>query len=202
MKKFGYVVIIVLVTAVAATFFVSNVQAAKGQLVTLTGFVDELIEQGIIKQEKEGKARKIVALLSEIDESKSDDIEVMNADKIEVTVSQLIENSHRTYEQSEDVTGLLLMVKNTTNEIIDLEAKRKCQVVYRIINDQDEVVYDKRDEEQCQTDEQVTYLLPANQTRMFKVEHEASAYELPAGEYTFEIEYPGYGGGEKDVTIL
>ena len=201
MKKIGYILLIVIVSAIGATFFVKNVQAAKVQLFTLTGFIDELIEKGIIDQKEESKAREIVSMIANIEKDEVPEA-LMNAGNVEVKVSQLIENSNRTYNRFENIEGIILLVENISDTQIELEAKRRCQVVYRIKNDEGDVLYDSRNKEKCQTNEKGTFLLNPGQTRMFKVEHEVREYELTEGQYTFEIEFPGYGGGEKVVTIL
>lgn len=124
-----------------------------------------------------------------------------DADKVQVSVSQLIKYANSEYVEGDDVEGLLLLVENTADAEAVLEAKRKCQVVYRIFSDE-ALVYDSATSERCKTDERVSYVLGAGKTRMFEVTHASTTHPLPTGTYRFELEYPGYGGGEKTVTIL
>jgi len=47
----------------------------------------------------------------------------------------------------------------------------------------------------------VTFNLDSGESRMFEVKHSLDDYKLQKGSYTFEIEYPGYGSGERSVTV-
>lgn len=170
---------------------------------TPLGFVELLIARNIISSEHAERARAFARMFS--DTSPNDGVgtprTMHDADKVRVSVSQLIQHANSEYVEGDDVEGLLLLVENTTDIEAVLEAKRKCQVVYRIFSD-DALVYDSATSKRCMTDERVSYVLGAGKTRMFEVTHASTTHSLPAGSYRFELEYPGYGGGEKSVTIL
>lgn len=171
-------------------------------LYTPSGFVDLLVTRGLIPEGLAPKARSLAALLTRNAPAAHPSQAPMNADKVKVSVSQLIEHGTLTYNRFEDIKGLLLLVQNTTNERITLEARRKCQVVYRVYDAEGALVYDGATSERCRTStEQVTYDLEAGQTRMFQIVHAQSTHELPPGTYRFEIEYPGYGQGDLTVTV-
>ncbi len=198
---------ILCVLFVALTFtFVTNqtVHALSSQgfvLYSMTGFIEMLIERGIISTEKQETARELGQMFNE-SEVKNDTKDVaMNADKVSVKVSQFIGESDGVYNQYEDIDGLLLLITNETDEPIMLEAKRGCQVVYTIYDETGTELYTSKDTDRCTTDERVTYKLAARDTRMFGVTHKQDYYQLRSGTYTFEIEYPEYGKGSKEVTI-
>ncbi len=172
-------------------------------LYTLDGFVEHLIERGVIPQSLAPKARELAAFIGKAEDVQQDAVasQTPNADKVEVTVSQLIEQGTRTYAQGADVKGLLLLVKSKATSTVELAAKRKCQVVYRIYDENDSLVYDSATSEQCKTTDRVTWVLGQGQTRMFQVSHPATVHPLAAGVYRFELEYPGYGKGELEVTV-
>lgn len=171
-------------------------------LYTPNGFVDMLVTRGIIPESLAPKARAIASMLTRTPATPETSQAPMNADKVKVRVSQLIERGTRTFNRFEDIKGLLLLVQNTTNERITLEARRKCQVVYRVYDTEGSLVYDSATGERCRAStEHVTYSLEAGQTRMFQISHAQSTHELPPGMYRFEIDYPGYGQGDLTVTI-
>ena len=60
---------------------------------------------------------------------------------LELTVSQKIQYSPRTYTQAEDVRGLLVLMKNTTNKPIAYGENSECFVQYRIYNSAWRLVY-------------------------------------------------------------
>ncbi len=170
---------------------------------TPMGFVELLIERNIITANYAERARSYARLFSK--SAPSADVStpgMRDADKVRVTTSQLIRYSNLEFAVGEEIQGLLLLVENSSSTDAILEAKRKCQVTYRIFSDTETLVYDSATEERCKTDERVTYLLGAGQTRMFEIKHATSTLALPAGEYTFTLEYPGYGGGDKKVTVV
>jgi len=171
-------------------------------LYTPSGFVDMLVARGLIPEGIAPRARSLAALFTRSVPAAHPSQAPMNADKVKVSVSQLIEHGMLTYNRFEDIRGLLLLVQNTTNDHVTLEARRKCQVVYRVYDVEGALVYDSATSERCRTStEQVTYDLEAGQTRMFQISHAQSTHELPPGTYRFEIEYPGYGQGDLTVTV-
>ncbi len=214
MKKAFFSLLAVVLVAGAVIVWAGPVHAQTFVLETTHGFVQLLIDKGIIPEALAGKARELASMIEALEghattspattnsaTASSTPQGPLNADKVDVSVSQLIENGSLTYNHLEDVKGLLLLVKNTTDQDITLEAKRHCQVVYRIYDANDKLVYDSSTSNQCQTNERVTYLLPAGETRMFGVDHPESVHALQPGVYRFELEYPGYGKGDLSVTI-
>jgi hypothetical protein len=193
-----FLVSILFVVAVAATTGV--VYANTHALYTTQGFVEELISRGIIPSSLAPKARELVQFIGAASTNEGVDMTPMNAEHVHVRASQLIENSKRTYVKGSDVQGLLVLVENTHTEPITLEAKRRCQVVYRIYEN-DVLLYDSATTEKCETTEKVEWMLGAGDTRMFPVKHEADTYTLEPGEYSFELDYPGYGVDTRTVTI-
>ncbi len=171
--------------------------SSHSRLYTLSGFVDLLISKGITKDDSVEKAHELTKMI----EASENQNKGINADKVEVSVSQLIKYGSLTYEANTDIEGLLFLIKNKTNEDITLEAKRGCQVIYKIYDINDNLVYDSSAEEKCQTNEHVTYKLKANKTRIFEIKHPESAYKLKRGTYKIEMEYPEYGKGEKTIVI-
>jgi hypothetical protein len=190
-------VAVILLTGIVTT----SVYGAEHALYTTSGFIDLLISKGIIPEEKVTKARELLTFVVRSEKKEEIQIEKMNADKVEVTVSQYIENGELTYNAFEDIEGLLLMVKNTTSEGLVLEAVRNCQVTYRIYDVTDTLLFDSGENEKCKVAEKVTYMLAAGKSRIFEVKHTQNEYSLSAGTYTFEIEYAGYGKGEKEITV-
>lgn len=169
------------------------------KLYTVEGFVELLITQGIVPEGAVDKARAFARMISRSDAMQRDAVG-QNAEFVEVSVSQLIDMSSRTYAEGEEVNGLILLAKNTSDVQIVLDATRKCQIVYRIFEG-DTLLYDSGTTEVCKANEKVTYMLDAGATRMFEVKHPVSEYALPVGTYRIEIEYPGYGMGEHTITI-
>lgn len=199
MKKILTVLVIVLLLAGVS----GVVYAQTHTLYTTTGFVEMLIARGIVPQALAEKARSFASAISRVEDvqNSAEAPGAQNADNVEVSVSQLIEFSSLTFDAGSDVRGLLLVVKNPTTEVLTLEAKRGCQVQYKIYNRDDQELYDSSTTEACQTEEKVTWKLQPGQVRMFPVSHSALAYPLEPGTYRFELEYPGYGKGDRTVTI-
>lgn len=175
----------------------SVVNASVHKLYTLSGFVDLLIEKGIIAGDNIEKARSVVTVV----ENTERDDRAQNSGVLEVSVSQYIERGTLTFNKFEDIEGLLLVAKNTSDTDTTFEAKRGCQVTYKVYSVTDELVYDSSTKKDCATDEVVTYALGAGESRLFEITHKRTDFALQAGEYRFVIEYPGYGEGEKEVTI-
>jgi len=198
MKKylFGGVAILLL----GVSMWALPVYGGTFELRAVESFVDVLIERGIIPASFADRARSVVKLLGAGGTEENAPITPQNADKVKVSVSQFIEKSHLTFSKGEDVRGIVLLVKNSTTTDITLEAKRRCQVIYRIYQG-DTLAYDSSTAENCKGNERVTYVLPGSQTRMFPVTHHMSTRQLESGAYRFVVEYPGYGSGERTVTI-
>jgi|GEM_PF-3549487 len=182
------------------------------QLHTVHSFVETLIARGIIPESVANKAREFVSMISHADQAQTaapaaqmpyvqNPEPGMNKENVSIKVSQLIEHADRTYNKFEDVSGLLLLVTNTSDASVMLEAKRHCQVVYRIYDAHDTLVYDSSTSDVCQGKEHVQYQLPAGKTRMFEITHAEKAHHLDPGTYRFELVYPGYGTGDLQVTI-
>lgn len=169
--------------------------------VSFSQIVELFISLGIIPAEKAEKARSAVAGLTGEELVVPEPDGPMNKEYVEITVSQYIENASLEYAAGEDIVGLILIAKNTHTEPVVLEAKRGCQVVYRILDHDGTVLYDNRDSEKCQTEEKVTYLMESGQSRVFRVDHKLSDYTLALGSYAIEMEYPGYGGGVKNILV-
>ena len=179
-------------------FVSSHTYGATHQLYTSYGFINLLISKGIILESKTEKARELLNL---IEKKESVAGTVTSKDGIEVSVSQYIEHGDLTYTRFENIEGLLLAVKNTSDKAQMLTAKRGCQVVYRIYDSTDALVYSSSDEKVCQTSEKVTYVLTAGKTRIFPITHAQNKFALQQGTYRIEIEYPGYGKGVVTVTV-
>ncbi len=157
-------------------------------LYTNDGFIDKLISLGIIAPEKADEAREAIR----------------NAERdngIEVAVSQYIEHGDLTYGRFEDITGLVLTVKNTSERTEQVRTLRKCDVTYAIYNDEDILLYDSSKKMACKQRELVQYALTPGETRMYEVTHKQSLYQLPKGEYRFVLELKGYGKGERVITV-
>lgn len=167
---------------------------------TIQSFTELLIGKGIIPQGVADTARTYANMISRVDRAPAEPTKALNADKVVVSVSQLIDQANLEFAPGKDIKGPLLMVKNTTAEGVTLEAKRHCQIVYRIYTD-DSLMYDSVSTEKCSTNEQITYMLGAGKVRMFPIMHKATDYALASGTYRFELEYPGYGKGEVTVTV-
>lgn len=199
---------IFLFVGVVCLFFVNSPVLASGvvsnthQLYTLTSIIEMLIQKGFISEDNKIKAYDFGSVYLEQKSKKTTKNDVKNADKIDISVSQYIEYGARTYNRFEDIKGLLLKVENTSDESIVLEAKRQCHVIYRIYSEQDELVYDSSAGDKCKVDETVFYSLDAGKSRLFEVTHRRSTKTLSKGKYRFEIEYPGYGKGERIITII
>ena len=187
---------------VAGAVWAAPVSGPTFTLYTMHGFVEMLIERGIISPGLADKARSYANIFSRVDDVEEENVEhgKLNADKVSVSISQLIQFSKLEFAEGTDVEGLVLLVTNETDAQIMLEANRGCQVFYRIF-DGDTMLYDSATQEKCQTQERVNYVLEGRKTRMFDVIHRASDYALPVGKYRVELEYPGYGEGERTITI-
>ncbi len=182
-------------------FFIKTVNASSFNLYTPSGFIDFLIEKGIIPESKADKARELFSLAENINTSENESEKTLNSDKVEVSVNQLIQYANLKYEAYTDIEGLLLLVKNISDEDIFLEAKRGCAVTYEIYDDENNLVYNSADEEKCQTDEKVRYLLRKGKTRMFQINHKKEDKSLSRGVYDIKIKYSGYGEGVKRITV-
>jgi len=190
-----YISAVVLVLVAGTTVWAAQVQGASYQLFSMRGLVEFFIDHDIIPPHKARTARDLVDITEQVELQRSAGAEVVT-----VRVSQLIEHADLAYNTLEDVRGLLLLVKNTSDEAIILEGKRRCQSIYRIYRG-DTLLYDSSTRPACTTNEHVTYLLEAGATRMFEVRHTHDQYALKPGTYRFELEYPGYGGGDRTITI-
>jgi len=189
------------IAAMCATFLLVVALPAYGgtvELYTLRGFVEMLIEKDIVPVHMAEKARELASFISSAEP-------VVNprapyADAIEVSVSQLIEHSFRTYEQGDEIRGIILLAQNTGTQDVYPTAVRGCQITYRIFNG-DELIYDSATRRSCGTDEMVSYRLAPGQTRMFEVRHKNIDYPLDKGSYRMDISYPGYGEGTRTFTV-
>lgn len=177
----------------------TQVTGATFTLHSISSFIDLLIAKGIITEENATRGRELAERIQKAE--KEDEDSAKDSDMLEVSVSQYIEQGALTFNKFEAVQGLLLMVTNKSEEPMTLEAKRKCQVVYRIYNESDTLLYNSAEEKACKTTEKVTYVLGAGDTRIFPIRHVLNRYALQPGEYRFELEYPGYGKGDRTVTI-
>lgn len=185
------VLIVVALPAYGATF----------QLYTLHGFVESLIERGIVPEHMAGKARELANAIQVIDDVHSEEAVVPDHEHVRVSVSQLIEHASRTYRAGGTIDGLLLLATNEHTEDIYPSALRGCQVVYRIYDTDETLLYDRSTATSCKTEEEVRYRLAPGQTRMFEVRHTSGLHPLAPGTYTFVLEYPGYGSGSLEVTV-
>jgi hypothetical protein len=187
--------------AICATFLLAVALPAYGgtvELYTLRGFVDMLIEKNIVPVDMAEKARELASFISSAESVVHP--RAPYADAIDVSASQLIEYSFRTYEQGDEVRGIILLAENTTQQDVYPTAVRGCQITYRIFNG-DEIVYDSATKHSCATDEVVSYRLAPGQTRMFEVRHKNIDYPLDRGLYRMEISYPGYGKGTRTFEV-
>ncbi len=176
------------------------VYARTYSLYTTTGFVELLIERGIVPEPLAGTARALASAIERIEHMRSGTREVAAPDPVTVEVSQFIEHGDLTYDEGEDIEGLLLTVKNGGSDSLALDAVRGCQVVYRIYREQEQL-YDSRETERCKTDELVVWELSPGELRMFPVRHSVADLALLPGVYRFELEYPGYGKGSREITV-
>jgi len=197
----GVVVGVAFITLVALPAY-----GGTNELYTVPGFVEKLIDKGIIPSGMAEKARTFAHMISRSEDAGQgvDTPEgALNAQYAEVRVSQYIENGSRTYQAGQDITGLVLLLKNTSTaeEPIEFEAKRGCQVVYRIYDEDDTLLYDSSTSDKCQTTDRVTFFMRAGATRMFNVTHHTIDYRLDPGTYRFEVEYPEYGMGERTIEV-
>jgi hypothetical protein len=182
----------------------TNVSAnvATFHLVSMSGFVESLIAKDIISSDMSARARALVRMVEAGTVQIHKVIHTRNADSVEVHVSRLIQYAGGDTTEGNDIEGLLLITKNTTSKPVELEAKRGCQVVYRIYStENDTLLYDSASEDRCVTKEKVTYYIEAGKVRMFEINHRNKDFPLTAGAYRFVLEYPGYGKGERIVNV-
>lgn len=192
----------IVLTVFLLQVFVVNTATAY-TMYTPYGFLEMLLERGIIAQEKSEKAKELLSLIQHIETIQKDPVEKSypNAEFVTVTASQYIQHGDLTYNQLEDIAGLLLVVQNSTDKPIMLEAKRGCQVTYAIYDESNVLVYDSAETKACQTDERVTYLLESNASRMFEVTHRRDDHALSPGTYEIVLTYEGYGEGARVVSV-
>ncbi len=166
-----------------------------------TSFVSFLISKGFIPA---NKAEQALTFAEKLDKVATLEPHASSTPKlITVNVSQLLEFSHRTFTEGDEVQGLLLIVTNESDITQTLEARRQCQVTYKIFDENDTLLFDSASSTPtCASGERVTYLLPARGSRMFEIRHPDSVYHLKPGAYRFELDYPEYGTGELTVTIV
>lgn len=169
---------------------------------TLGSFVEFLASRSIIPRDLVYVARDIVRMIEGIEHVSTPSAAAgKNEDAVTLKTSQLIEHANRTYAPHTDVQGLLLIVTNASTSNVVLEARRSCQVSYRIYDAAGTLRYDSANRPVCQSGETVTYILRAGATRMFPVTHRAQDYDLAPGTYRFVLDYPGYGSGELGVEV-
>lgn len=165
------------------------------------GLIEFLIAKNIIPADKAEQARMFAEKLDNVTTLEQ---HASSTPKFAtVKVSQLIAFSHRTFNEGDEVQGLLLTVTNESDTTQTFEARRKCQVTYKIFDQSNALVFDSASSTPvCTSGERVTYLMPPHVTRMFEIRHKDSAYHLKPGVYRFELDYPEYGRGDLTVTIL
>lgn len=165
----------------------------------IKSFVEFLIAKNIIPESRAPQARNFA---EKFDRVAKPGQSASSTKPIEVKVSQLLEFSQRTFKEGEEVQGLLFLVTNPDDTARQFEARRRCQVSYRIYDSSEALLFDSASSTPaCQGTERVTYLMQPHQTRMFEVRHSDSAYHLEPGTYRFELNYPEYGKGDLEVTI-
>ncbi len=180
----------------------SSFASSDAEIAGAGDLVEYLIAQKIIPEPFAERARAFARLFSLHDGSQGvTEDRASDVDKVRVSTSQLIDHANLEYAVGDEVSGLLLLVENTTSIDAVLEAKRGCQVVYRIFSGE-ELLFDSANTDRCKTEERVSYVLGPGKTRMFEISHASTTQALAAGTYRFELEYPGYGSGEKIVTIM
>lgn len=200
MKKHTLLVIATGIAFVGLGAWASPAYGGAFELYTINSFVNLLIEKGIIPEREADTAHELADIIKQV-EGFTESASARNADKVTVRVSQDIEQANLEFAFGTDIEGMLLLVQNTTTELVQLEAKRGCQVVYRIYDEAGTLLYDSAQSEVCQTDEKVTYMLEGDQFRMFPITHREEDLNLERGVYRFEVTYPGYGQGERVVTV-
>jgi hypothetical protein len=168
------------------------------ELYTVQGFVEMLINKGLVPAPLADKARELARMITAADTATPE--HATTTPMIEVRASQLIQHANLEFSPFEDVTGLVLLVKNTGPEAQTMVSNRFCEVVYRIYHG-DTLLYDSSTQKKCASGEEVTYQLLAGQTRMFELTHAESVYQLQKGIYRFELDYPRYGKDDLVVTI-
>jgi hypothetical protein len=175
-------------------FGVTSVTYARTlELYTLTGFVEILIEAGVIPDAKVSKAYELTALLKQYQKTP-------RVQGIDVTATQYIEYGTRTYNQFEDIEGLVLRVTNKSDTSTSVLRDTNCPVLYTIYNGT-EALYTNKSEEHCASRMQSQYILEPEASRIFEVTHPMSVYQLPKGTYRFDMQYLNYGSDSVTVTI-
>lgn len=180
---------------VALLLVVGVVYAKQAEALSLRAFVDMLIDAGIIAADKEEQAKRAAAALEP---------EPAQAEKegLAVKVSQLIQYGNLTYAVGDDIEGLVMNIENTTEgELLLLTGRSDCIVSYKLFGDDDELLYDNGESEACQSGEQVVFPLQPGEFRILPVTHEYDDYALAPGKYIVKLEYPGYGEGERVITV-
>ena len=198
MKKLFFVLVMACVMG-GVVAFPGAAHANTFSLYTMEGFVEMLIKSGIIDARAQDRARDIVRALERIEAQNGAPLP-KEAPAVSVRVSQYIEHAGRTYSRSSDIEGLLLLVKNESDEPVTLYAYRGCHIVYTISKD-GEVIYDSQTTPACKAKERVSYILNARDTRMFEMIHRRTDRALQKGEYEIEITYPGYGSGKTVIEV-
>lgn len=168
-------------------------------LYTVSGFIDLLVEQGIIPSERAAQARMYGMLVERSQAVRAGQDHV--ASGLEISASQLIEYSKLSFGRFEDIKGLVLLVRNLGEAPVVLEHVQACPVTYRIIDAADAVLYDSAQQPACKSDEFVGYQLEAGESRMFELEHRHRERALTPGTYQFEMQYGQYGSDTRTVTI-
>lgn len=166
----------------------------------LREFVALLIVKGVIAPSQADRAYSFVDIIAGASKETDEEEGVLNADKVSIAASQLIQFGNREYAQGEDIRGMVLNVTNTTDEVISLEGRRRCILSYKIYKG-DEMLFDSAQHEPCTGTERVTYQMEGKQTRILEMIHKADALALDAGSYKVVLEYPGYGVGEREFTV-
>lgn len=157
----------------------------------LRNAVEHLIESGIIPASMAAQARLVV-----------ENNTTPETTDITVSVHELIQYSPLEFQERRDVRGIVLLAQNSGNTPATLTRTRQCSVVYRIYDDAGTMLYDHSQSNRCLYGPAVTYVLEPGQQTMFEVIHSKEDYVLTPGTYHFEVEYPGYGKGEREVTVL
>lgn len=171
---------------VALLFAVPTYGASRPEQVR--SFVETLIERGIIPEAMAARARLVVGNMPQ-------------STNVTVTVQELIQHSPLKVQQGEAIRGIVLLAENTGESSETLQYKEGCGILYRIFAGE-ELVYDHGAHESCMNALQVRYVLEPTQSVMFEVVHTPERHELAPGTYRIDVEYPGYGGGEKYVTVV
>jgi len=157
----------------------------------LRNAVEQLIDSGIIPANMAARARLAVANNT-----------TPETTDVTVSVHELIQYSPLEFQERRDVRGIVLLAENSDTAPATLTRTRQCNIVYRIYDDTGTMLYDHSQSNRCLYGPDVAYVLEPNQQAMFEVIHKKEDYPLTPGTYRFEVEYPGYGKGEREVTIV